>query len=175
MTWYWFPDTTVLRAFASVSRLPLLKDTLRGRGRWPDAVAHETARAARVHPCLAAVARDGWLGDPIEIDDAEDIAQVERLRRAVFGGSSREPLRRLGEAQTCHLILRRYAGSSWITDDRDARQYARAQGITTRDTLDLIAEAVAEGHCSRDEGSRLPHLMRRSGNHLRVSPHLSHL
>ena len=33
---YWFPDNTVLINFACVSRLDLLEEILRGRGRWTD-------------------------------------------------------------------------------------------------------------------------------------------
>ncbi|GAA1289934.1 hypothetical protein Psi02_16340 [Planotetraspora silvatica] len=177
MTWYWFPDNTVLCNFACVDSLPLLEKTLRGRGRWTEAIAFEAAQSSRVYPGLGAIAGGNWLGDPIEIDDPEENRQIERVRRAVFGGSPRQPLKHLGEAQTCHVILNwaEFTGSHWITDDRDAQEYARAQGITTRDTMDLMSEAVADGCCTGDDGFRLLHQMWQEGRHLRVPRHPSDL
>ncbi|MDX6744516.1 hypothetical protein [Actinocorallia sp. A-T 12471] len=177
MTLYWFPDNTVFCNFASVSRLPLLQAVLRGRGRWVEAIASEATASGRFYPDLHSISRDGWLGEPIEITDYTEIAQIERLRRSVFGGSAAQPTKHLGEAQTCHVLLNRpeFAGSHWITDDRDASEYARAQGITTRDTMDLVSEAVAEGCCRRDEGYKLLHEMTALGRRLRIPTHPSHL
>jgi len=177
MSLYWFPDNTVLCNFASVSRLSLLKEVLRGRGRWVEAIEAEAETSARFYPDLADIARAGWLGDPIEIIDVAEVAHIERVRRAVFGGTPNEPLKHLGEAQTCFVILRRqeFDGSFWITDDRDAGEYARAQGITTRDTMDLMSEAVADGCCSRDEGFELLHKMVQQGRYLRVPGRPAHL
>ncbi|GAA3706295.1 hypothetical protein GCM10022224_084740 [Nonomuraea antimicrobica] len=177
MTWYWFPDNTVLCNFASVGSLSLLQQILRERGRWTEAIAYEAAQSARFYPDLGKVASDGWLGEPIEIDDPLEVDLVERIRRAVFGGSSREPLRHLGEAQTCHVIRNRpaYAGSYWITDDRDALDYARRVGITARDTADLMSEGVNDGCCTRSEGYRLLQLMRERGRMLRVPPNQTRL
>jgi len=170
MTWYWFPDNTVLCNFAAVSRLRLLKEILRGRGRWVEAIYSEASNSAKVYPDLESIAQEGWLGEPITIDDEEDIKLVERIRRAVFGGSAQRPTQHLGEAQTCHVILNwpSFRGSFWVTDDRDAQEYARRRGITTRDTMDLLCEATVEGLCTRDEAFKLLHEMARLGRHLRL-------
>ena len=177
MSLYWFPDNTVLCNFAAVSSLHLLEEILRGRGRWVEAIAWEAQRSVREYPDLAAIARDGWLDAPITIVNLAEIEQIERIRRAAFGGSAQEPLKHLGEAQTCCVILHResFAGSFWITDDRDALEYAQARGITTRDTMDLISEAIADGVCTHDEGFKLLHLMRYVGRHLRVPDRPSQL
>jgi hypothetical protein len=177
MTWYWFPDNTVLCNFASVDGLPLLQRILRGRGRWTEAIAYEAERSARFYPALEKLPAEGWLGAPIEIDDPQEADQVERIRRAVFGGSGSEPLKHLGEAQTCHVIRnwKEYAGSYWITDDRDALDYARRVGITARDTADLISEGISDGCCTRSDGYELLCLMRARGRKLRVPPHQAHL
>jgi hypothetical protein len=150
MSLYWFPDNTVFCNFAAVSQVPLLEAVLRGRGRWVEAIAAEVEASARYLPDLRLVCAGGWLGDPIEITELEDIREIDRIRRAVFGGTDAEPTKHLGEAQTCHVLLNRteFSGSFWITDDRDAAEYARRQGITTRDTMDLVSEAVAEGCCT---------------------------
>lgn len=170
MTEYLFPDNTVLCNFAAVDRLDLLKAVLDGRGRWTEAVADEARRSARVLPALRALPGSGWLDEPIETADEGDVLAIERIRRAVFGGTEAEPLRHLGEAQTCHLILNcaSFAGSWWISDDKEALRYARHQRITTRETLDLMNIAVVNGEISAHEGYELMLAMADSGRHLRM-------
>lgn len=170
MTLQLFPDNTVLCNFAAVSRLRLLQEVLRDRGRWVEAVAAEAQRSASHYPDLAKIPTEGWLGDPITIEDPDEIDQLERVRRAAFGGLASEPLQHLGEAQTCHVIETRaeFARSFWLTDDRDAFDYARARGITTRDTMDLVAEAVSDGCCSRADGFQMLYQMSAAGRHLRL-------
>ncbi|MEV0590865.1 hypothetical protein [Nonomuraea cavernae] len=177
MTYYWFPDNTVLCNFAAVSELPLLEKILRGRGRWVEAIAYEAERSSRVYPELSSIARDQWLGEPIEVDDPKAIREIDAIRRAAFGGTLREPLKHLGEAQTCYVMLNwpQFARSYWITDDRDAAEYARARGITTRDTAEIVSEGVQDGCCARDEGFKLLHQMREAGRHVRLPVHPSHL
>ncbi|ADG87118.1 hypothetical protein [Thermobispora bispora] len=82
-----------------MSELTLLARILRGRGRWTEAIAYEVSRSAKVYPELNTIASDGWLGEPIEIDNDDEIEQIERVRRAVFGGTVHEPLKHLGEAR----------------------------------------------------------------------------
>ncbi|MEW9530851.1 hypothetical protein [Microbispora sp. NPDC049125] len=177
MTLYWFPDNTVLCNFASVASLPLLQQILRGRGRWTEAIAYEASRSARIHPALSGIATAGWLGEPIEIDDPDEVDHIERVRRAVFGGTPQEPLKHLGEAQTIHVLRNRkeYEGSYWITDDHDARDYARRIGIVTRDTAELISEGVTDGCCTRNDGFKLLQLMEQQGRRLRIPPNQAHL
>ena len=104
MSRYVFPDNTVFCNFASIGGLAVLETVLAGRGRWTEAVAFEVSRSAAYLPDLSRVQSAGWLGVPIEIDSAADAAQVERIRRAFFGGTSSNPLQHLGEAQTCHVL-----------------------------------------------------------------------
>ncbi|MDH2425769.1 hypothetical protein [Sphaerisporangium sp. TRM90804] len=174
---YWFPDNTVLINFACVSRLDLLEQILRGRGRWTEAIAEEAKRSARIYPDLDSIARDAWLGDPIEVWEPNDILTIERIRRAAFGGTVDKPMKHLGEAQTCHVIRTNpvYAQSFWITDDHDAAEYAKRQGITTRDTMDLMSEGVQDGCCTRDEGFKLLEEMAQMGRAIRVPRHPSDL
>ena len=170
MTEFLFPDNTVLCNFAAVDSLDLLASVLRGRGRWTEAVAYEAGRSAQVLPALASLVAGPALGEPIEITAEADIQQVERIRRAVFGGTDDEPLRHLGEAQTCHVIKTwpELAGSWWISDDREALRYARFRGITTRETIDLVAMAVADGEISPSDGYALMLRMADAGRYLRL-------
>ncbi|SDU25471.1 hypothetical protein [Jiangella alkaliphila] len=174
---FFFPDNTVLNNFAAVDKLDLLEELLRGRGRWVDAIAYEASRSAAFHPKLASIADDGWLGDPIVITDEGEQYIVERTRRSAFGGDEREPLKHLGEAQTCHVLQHweEFNGSYWITDDGAAAEYARDRSITTRETMDLISEAIADGAVTREEGFRILQAMRLAGRNLRIPKRASEL
>lgn len=170
MTEFLFPDNTVLCNFAAVERLDLLRSVLDGRGRYTEAVAYEATRSARLLPGLTQLATDPWLGDAIEISEESEIQQINTIRRAVFGGADDEPLKHLGEAQTCFVITSRkeFAGSWWVSDDRDALRYARFRGITTRETIDLVSIAVINGNIDVREAVGLMRQMAERGRYLRV-------
>ncbi|MFI9451564.1 hypothetical protein [Amycolatopsis sp. NPDC052450] len=170
MTEFLFPDNTVLCNFAAVDRLDLLKSVLDGRGRWTEAVAYESTRSARFLPALGKLARDPWLGDVIEVNDESEIQEVDAIRRAVFGGTDDKPLKHLGEAQACFVIAKwpEFAGSWWISDDREALRYARFRGITTRETIDLVRMAVGIGDIASEEAFDLLYKMADLGRHLRL-------
>ena len=164
-----FPDNTVLCNFAAVSRIDLLKNWLRGRGRWCEAVAREAARSSAFLPDLVSIAVEGWLGDPIEVD-ADMASQVERIRRTVFGGDSTRPTQHLGEAQTCHVLrtVEEFSGSWWVSDDRDALDYAQSQRLQTYRTVDVMRMIVADGDLTADVAWQLMHDMRAAGRDLYV-------
>jgi hypothetical protein len=170
MTEFFFPDNTVLCNFAAVNRLDLLKAVVGGRGRWTEAVAYEASRSAVAHPVLASLPDDGWLDEPVEITRDSDVRKIEQIRRAVFGGTETRPLQHLGEAQTCYVIKNwpEFSGSWWITDDREALRYARFQGITTRETIDLMSRAAVDGDVTAPEGFALLKRMLELDRHLRV-------
>jgi len=170
MTEFLFPDNTVLCDFAAVDRLDLLRSVLSERGRWTEAIAYVAGRSARHLPALIALIQDGWLGEPIEIIEDADIQRIERIRRVVFGGTDDQPLQHLGEAQSCYVILNwaAFAGSWWITNDRDALRYARFQGITTRETVDLMSIAVVNGDIAARAAFELMTRMTDEGRHLRL-------
>jgi hypothetical protein len=161
MTEAFFPDNTVLCNFAAVERVDLLRSVLSERGRWTEAVAYEASRSAAHLRALAGLAADGWLGDPVEVTSDADIQAIERIRRAAFGGTDDRPLQHLGEAQTCYVIKHwaEFAGSWWITDDREALRYAKFQGITTRETIDLMSIAVVNGDVGATDAFSLMNLM----------------
>ncbi|MFY1633580.1 hypothetical protein ACN27F_09900 [Solwaraspora sp. WMMB335] len=153
-----------------MDRLDLLKAVLNGRGRWTAAVAYEASQSADVLPALHRLASDGWLGEAIEITDESEIKQVSRIRRAVFGGTDDKPLQHLGEAETCHVIEHwpEFAGSWWISDDQEALRFARFRGITTRETIDLVAVAVINGDLLTREGFELMQAMSQQERYLRL-------
>jgi hypothetical protein len=165
-----FPDNTVLCNFAAVDRLDVLKSVLGERGRWTEAVAYEASRSAAKLPPLLRLPLEGWLDEPIEITDAEDVRKIARIRRAVFDGTDDQPLKHLGEAQTCYVIKNwpSFAGSWWISDDRDAIRHAKFQNITTRETIDIFCMAVADGDIGATEALRLMVQMAACDRHLRL-------
>lgn len=170
MTEFLLPDNTVLCNFAAVDRLDLLKTVLGGRGRWTEAVAYEASRSARVLPVLDSLITDCWLGEAIEITDESDVRQISQIRRAVFGGTDDKPLQHLGEAQTCFVISTwaEFTGSWWISDDKEALRYARYQGITTRETIDLVNLAAVNGDIAARDGFALMRQMANQGRYLRL-------
>jgi hypothetical protein len=133
-------------------------------------VAYEAGRSARFLPALASIATEGWLEEPIEIVAEPDVQRVNRVRRAVFGGTDDEPLEHLGEAETCFVIKEwtAFAGSWWISDDREALRYARFQGITTYETIDLMSTAVVNGDISEPQAFDVMNLMGDKGRSLRL-------
>jgi hypothetical protein len=170
VTTYFFPDNTVLCNFASVDSLGLLVTVLNGRGRWTSAVAYEASRSAQFMPTLNGIAVNGWLSEPIEITGEKDIQRVNQIRRAVFGGTDGEPLKHLGEAETCFLLKEHseFAGSWWISDDQEAVRYGRFQHITTRETIDLMTIAVVNGDIAAHKAYELMLVMADKGRSLRL-------
>lgn len=169
MNAFWFPDNTVLCNFGSINQVELLSTILRGRGNWTESVQAEAVASSRTRPALAGSALD-FMGEAIEIDDPDEQSEIENLRRSRFGGTPNEPRKHLGEAETCYLLLHRaeYVDARWITDDRDAQEYARAQSIFTWDTMDLMSDGVASGEVSENDGYDFLLEMSKKGNHLRL-------
>ncbi len=172
-----FPDNTVLCNFAAVRRIDLLRDWLRGRGRWTAAVAYEVLRSTAHLPDLGRVTAVGWLGDPVDLDEDRAVTRVEHLRRDVFGGRAAEPTKHLGEAQTCYLLMEvsQWRGSWWVSDDRDALEFARRQGILTRETIDIVTALVAEGDLTAQAGFDLMTQMQAEDRALRMPARVADL
>lgn len=135
-------------------------------------MAAEAEQSARFWPKLHQVPVDGWLGDPIEIDDPAETALVDRVRRVVFAGSPTRPLQHLGEAETLVVIEHRsgFTDSVWITDDGEAGRYAHRKGICVKDSVDMMREAAVGGLVTTEDGHRLLLGMEQAGRHLRGIP-----
>ena len=143
-----FPDTTVFCNFAAVGKSDLLGEFLRDRGRWTEAVMSEVEQSRGYLPDLQRVLEGGWMGEPIVLDSTKH----------------------LGEATTCHIVRTRdeFKGAWWVTDDTDALQYARRQGITTMETIDLFRHAVADYDITADAAFALLLAMDAAGRNLRL-------
>jgi hypothetical protein len=141
-------DACSIINFAAVNRMPLFELSVRGRGRWTQAVAGEVRRLAsraEYRPARALLG-GGCLGDPIELDRDEDRESVEDIR-AALGGVASAPLKHLGEAESIHAIESRpdLAGAIFLTDDRDAAYLAAIRGIAVKNTTWLITDAYSMG------------------------------
>lgn len=131
MSSYLFPDPLVLRGFVVAGRLDTLKSLLDGRGRWTAATAFETERRLDTRSAVESVLAEGWMGEPLEISEPEEIRRVHFLRRAVFGGAPGDPLSRLAAAETWHVLREWPAFSEGIlvTDDPLLLHFAGRQGV----------------------------------------------
>ena len=160
-------DNTVFCNFAAVRRMDLLEVALAGRGRVTEAVHDEMVASAALLPGLMAAVNAPWLGTPVEV--VEGRANVQRLRRDIFGGVTRGSLQHLGEAESCHLLMTHpdFEGGWWASDDGDSLDYAQDEGITTRETMDLVAAAARVGVITPGEGIHLMRLMLEEGRHPR--------
>lgn len=165
-----FPDTTVFCNFAAVGRSDLLGEFLRGRGRWTEAVHSEVETSRGYLPDLKNVLSGGWMGEVVEVSSADEIRQVELIRRNVFGGDLQQRTKHLGEAMTCHVVRTRpeFKGAWWVTDDTEALRYARRQGITTMETIDLFQHAVADFDITARAAFDLMHAMAAADRSLRL-------
>lgn len=61
-----------------------------------------------------------------------------------------------------------FAGSWWISDDREALRYAKFQHITTPETIDIMCIAVTGGDISAGNAFGLMGQMADSGRYLRL-------
>ncbi|BCK57495.1 hypothetical protein [Nocardia wallacei] len=137
MSAYLFPDVTVVRSYAMSGRLDTLRSLLHGRGRWTAATAFEAGRTHGASTAIASIVSQGWLGEPLEISDPDEIQQVQLRRRAVFGGHPDDPLSRLSEAETWHVLREwaAYADGILVTDDPALLQHAHRWGVRTQRTM----------------------------------------
>ena len=161
-----FPDTTVLCNFAVVRQMGLLEGWLRGRGRWTSAVRFEVGRSRAYHPALGDAVDGRWLGEVIELEGHEEA--VERMRLGVFGGMPEEPLKHLGEAQTCYLIrhLSEFEDSWWVTEDGDAYDFGVRSGMQTLRTFEVMQHMVADGDLTAEAALALMRAMEEAGRAL---------
>ncbi len=151
---HWFPDNSVIVNFAHLRRLDLLKGYLRGHGRVTQAVSREITDSVGWVPAMRQVDQAEWFGDPIRVTD--DHGQVEGIRRHVFGGRRDEPRKHLGESETLHLIQSdpAFADAVWITEDRSAYDFAKANSIIARNTFEVLRELCAFGEITREAAFR---------------------
>lgn len=118
-----FPDASALRHILAAGCAELARDTWDGDAYWTEAVAAEIP-AGEQH-------RLDWLPEPIEVAEPDEIATVERLRRAVFGGAPDRPTDHLDKAQILFLITAcgQLQNAIWVSAEPTVLDFARRRSL----------------------------------------------
>jgi len=120
------PDVSALQLLVRHRRVEQARQLWASTARWPEAVA------AEVPPRLRS--KFDWLGEPIEITDDRDVALVDRIRRATFGGSGSHPTEHLPEAQILFLMSHDELVHEpvWLTADPNIADFAAHRAMACR-------------------------------------------
>jgi len=131
-------DSSVLSAFARAELLDLLEELTHGHERcMPRAVVDEVERGIEDHPALKAISAASWLR-VVPVDSLDElVAFADYATRLVAGD------RNVGEASV--LAWAEVNGAVALTDDQDAVQCGRENGVSIRRSLALLASGVKEG------------------------------
>jgi hypothetical protein len=168
-------DACTLQNFAVVDALWVLKCRYGGRAGWTEGVRHEIRRGLRTEPLLQRVLdlENGWLGNPLCLDEPGDYEDVDLIRRGL-GGTSAEPLKHLGEAESIHALERADAHDRvFVTDDGPAADFVRRRpgGLRVLDAASVLAEAYAYGELRCPQAYELLTAMWKYPREIRVPPH----
>ncbi len=153
-------DSSPLSAFARAGRLDLLAGRYADRAMWTVEVRAEIERGSKAYPPLRGVLDAQWLGEPVRLTGPADLQEIERIRWALGGRSSR-PRQHLGEAST--IVLARRTSAVAVLDDRDARRLAEALKIGFTGTLGIIRAITRDGLLDADEAWAIAQTMRAHG------------
>ncbi|MGW1246908.1 hypothetical protein [Streptomyces sp. NPDC002535] len=150
-------DACSLINFAASGDMDVLKAGLEVRTpRCTQAVDAELRKWVHSFPGLRPMLAEGWLGEPIELNRAQDQRDVGRLRTAL-GGTRSEPTLHLGEAESIHAMLTRTELSEAVllTDDRDASRLAGRRSLRAWDTTRLLADFHFSGDLEWEEARQV--------------------
>lgn len=144
-----FPDTTVLINFGIICRYDILEHLTQGNGKWCATVSDECADWTTSVPAVT----QAWdvFGEPVRPTPLENTnAGILRQTMVKPGDLTDRPHKHLGEAETITILVSRgwATGSYFLTDDVDAAERARTDGIrsvTTWDLLKLAHRATKDG------------------------------
>jgi predicted nucleic acid-binding protein len=164
-------DTCSLLNFAAVRRLDLLEDVF-ARVRCVEAVILELRELSAETPELLGVLAAPWFGLPIVIDEPGAVAAVERLRCQALGGRRGLARQHLGEAQSIHALttVPSLIGSTLLTDDLAAADYARRRGVRVLDSTDVLSTAYDRDVVGCPEAYEVLLAMRAARRGVRVPP-----
>jgi hypothetical protein len=163
-------DAVTLRHFSSCQSLALceLIHSPLGTPHWVEAVKGEIERAAALGlPECPGVLTQAWLGTPATPTLA-DQPGIVRVWIALNGGQH-SPKGNAGEAQSIYFAQQ--IGGTFATDDNAAYDFAakprRLGAARVIDTVDILRQAVAEGHLSAADAVNIAVGIRRAGRFLR--------
>lgn len=151
-------DTCALRKFALIDALWVLESHFGCAAAWTEAARHELRLGLRAEPELQRVLdlQDGWLGDPLRLDQEGDEV-VDRIRRGL-GGARSTPLLHLSGAEAIRALER--AGTRrrvFVTDDGLTGDFAcrRLCGLQVLDAAGVLAEACTMGDLAWPDATEL--------------------
>ena len=142
-------NTTVLSNLAAVDQLDLLRHLL-GRIYISSEVYEELMNGleegydfyagidSQIHPFV----EDGWIR-LVSMTEEDELRLLRSLPR------------RLHNAEASCLAIAQHRGWAFLTDDRLARETARAHGILVSGTLGVLVQAVRRGKLTEEQGDEL--------------------
>jgi predicted nucleic acid-binding protein len=161
-------DTCTLENFAVTSRMDLLKSHYGIRGCWTETIQYEISRGLPSEPRLQSVLDATWLGEPIELDcDPAALRLIEQIRRGL-GGTKREALKHLGEAEVIYFLEVHAPDWTFVSDDRTAVDFARHRQLNAVDTRQVIADCYSWGEIGCPAAFKLLRAMKAEGRGVRV-------
>lgn len=168
-----FPDNTVLVNFAIIGEIELFDGLVRGRSAWTHAVSEE-CRASASQPGLESLrAMPDIFGDPLTLMTPQEVTDARAFRSALSGPGD-HPRSHLGEAEGIAIITNRANDDAFVTDDRAARELARASGVITYSTCALLRLAVRSRRLSAQSAWNHVITLRRYPRSLLDSPTEQH-
>jgi hypothetical protein len=149
--------------------MDLLESGLGERARCTQAVAAEISAMSGRYTNLRNLVSDGWLGEPIELNEVHDREGVRRTRSAL-GGTSGSATEHLGEAESIHAMQTRseLRGAVLLTDDRGATHLAKARSLQVWDTTRLLADIHVNGDIEYSEAILVLNEMLLAGRSARI-------
>lgn len=164
-------DNVTLSHFACVGRLDLLERRYGYRAGWTEAVHDEAYRA--VNGARVAYMQDvldaSWLRDPIEPPrNRKERTELTRLHIGLNDGV-RPPIEHLGEAESIYWSKRE--GFVFATDDAGASSFARARGVATLDTVQMLRDCRENAEVGCPEAWGVLQQMLSAGRSVREARH----
>ncbi|MGN9785102.1 hypothetical protein ACTMTF_26975 [Nonomuraea sp. ZG12] len=155
-------DAMCLNHFARAERLDVLRDLLAGDTCLTTHVVREEIReGVRAYPILQAVLDTDWL-QLARLDTLEEIRCFTKWVRRI--GSSE---RNLGEASV--FSAAELSRGIAITDDREAVEVGRANGLEVHGTLWILARACEDGKLNEVAAGNIVDSLRATGMRLPCS------
>ena len=150
MTTYFVPDNTVLVNFARIERMDVLERLVNGKGMWCASVAHECDMSSGLDGLRSIVRAHDIFGEPLYPETGKEHVDTQTIRTS-FAKPGESKSKHLGEAETIAIVSNRGLDARFITDDEAATVRARAEGIDTYTTWDLLKLVVMLRWITLDE------------------------
>ena len=159
-----FPDTSLLMNFAAVSRMDLVKEVVKDRGCWTEAIHDEVQRWSQELRYQALAEVFDFMPPEPHIARSEEMATGEVIRRRLAKpGDARS--QHWGECETLAVIHHRYDERTVLVLSEDAGVLAecRHQGIETVTTRVLLELAAMRSYISWLQAEEIAQLLKDMG------------